>query len=76
MRILSIQLDLLHKANESGWTPLTAAVKANQVEMVRYILQQGANPEAKNNLNQNAIQIAKQQKNQSLLYILYAYRDT
>ena len=73
--MLSTQPELIHTSDASGWTAITAAAKANQVEMVRYLLQQGADPEANNKLGQSAVQVTKQQKNQSLLYILYAHRD-
>ena len=44
--------DYINTQNESGWTPLHFAYAKGQKKMARFLLENGANYEARNNLGQ------------------------
>ncbi|CAH3168725.1 unnamed protein product [Pocillopora meandrina] len=74
MRVLSCDIDINSKDDESSVTPLTVAVKHNHVEVVKYLLQKGADisltTESK---KRNALHIASQYGSVEAMEMLLSY---
>lgn len=49
----------LNSVNEKGWSPLIVATYNNQIEVVKYLIAQGANVYVKNNNGTNLLMYAK-----------------
>lgn len=52
---LQRQPNLLHLREQSGWTLLSRCAACDQIEAVRYLLQQGADPNVKNVIGETAL---------------------
>lgn len=57
--VLAASADVNEASNQGG-TPLMAAAGTNQVELVRILLDKGANPNAKDQRSQTALDVARQ----------------
>lgn len=55
---------------QHGYTPLHWAIYYNRMQMVEYLLEQGADPHIKNNKGHAALQIARDRNNDSIAYLL------
>lgn len=49
----------INAANDNGWTPLIVATYNNQIEIVKYLISEGANINIKNNNGTNLLMYAK-----------------
>jgi hypothetical protein len=59
--------------NKIGNTPLMAAVSANQIELVKFLLESGSNPHLKDKSKLNALQLAEANKNAKIAKLLQHY---
>ena len=70
--ILSHGVDV-NTAGEHNYTPLHNAIEQGHIEVVRYLLNHGANPFAKTDYGDTPAQLAKKLKEQKVFELLQAY---
>lgn len=62
--------DIDQRDRQHGYTPLQWAVYYNRMQMVEFLLEQGADTQAKNNKGNTALQLARDRNNDSIAYLL------
>lgn len=62
--------DINQRDRQHGHTPLHWAVHYNRMQMVEFLLEQGADTQVKNNRGQTALQLARDRNNDSIAYLL------
>jgi ankyrin repeat protein len=67
--------DLIERAYPLGWTPLMVACQGGHTEVVRLLLQAGANVELKSPLKRTALEIASERGSADIIKILKDYND-
>ncbi|MBN2610872.1 MAG: ankyrin repeat domain-containing protein [Bacteroidales bacterium] len=66
----------INRADEVGYTPLCVAVENNDLEMLKFLITKGASTEIKVSGSQNALNIAREHKNDSIIAFLRLHQAT
>lgn len=67
--------DLIERTYQLGWTPLMVACQNGHQEIVRVLLQAGANTKPRSPLSKNSLEIAKENGRAEILKILEEHED-
>lgn len=68
--LLEKGLEIDERDRQHGYTPLQWAVYYNRMQMVEFLLEQGADAHIKNNRGQTALQLARDRNNDAIAYLL------
>ena len=68
--------DLIERTYQLGWTPLMVACQNGHQEIVRVLLQAGANTEPRSPLSKNSLEIAKENGRAEILKILEEHSNS
>ena len=68
-------IDIIHSQRKSGLTPLMLATCFNDVEIMQYLIENGANVNQRDNFGMNALDYAKKLRQKSAIEFLQKYQE-